>query len=156
MGSRTRIAPFTISGETLRRYPNPPADLFRDAAAKLHGLTRDNIIAGNGSDDILTIATRCFIPPGGTLAVPEPTYSLYTVLARLEEAKPLPLPWEGDWSLPVEALAASGASAIYLANPNAHPYAVIDHTLNRVLDILEIELEQDLFTRWDGATSVVR
>jgi len=30
---------------------------------------------------------------------------------------------------------------------------VIDHTLNRVLDILEIELEQDLFTRWDGAQS---
>ncbi len=108
-----------IGGETLRRYPNPTADLFRDAAAKLHGLTRDHIIAGNGSDDILTIATRCFIPPGGTLAFPEPTYSLYTVLARLEEAKPLPLPWDRDWSLPVEALAASGASAIYLANPNA-------------------------------------
>ena len=108
-----------IGGETLRRYPNPTADLFRDAAAKLHGLTRDHIIAGNGSDDILTIATRCFIPPGGTLAFPEPTYSLYTVLARLEEAKPLPLPWDRDWSLPVEALAGSGASAIYLANPNA-------------------------------------
>jgi histidinol-phosphate aminotransferase len=108
-----------VGGETLRRYPNPTADLFRDAAAKLHGVTRGHVIAGNGSDDILTIATRCFIPPGGTLAFPEPTYSLYTVLARLEEAKPLPLPWDRDWSLPVEALAASGASAIYLANPNA-------------------------------------
>jgi histidinol-phosphate aminotransferase len=108
-----------VGGETLRRYPNPTADLFRDAAAKLHGVTRDNVIAGNGSDDILTIATRCFIPPGGMLAFPEPTYSLYTVLARLEEAKPLALPWDRDWSLPVEALAASGASAIYLANPNA-------------------------------------
>jgi histidinol-phosphate aminotransferase len=108
-----------IGGETLRRYPNPTADLFRDAAAKLHGVTRDHILAGNGSDDILTIATRCFIPPGGTLAFPEPTYSLYTVLAKLEEARPLPTPWECDWSLPVDALANSGASAIYLANPNA-------------------------------------
>jgi len=108
-----------ISGETLRRYPNPTADLFRDAAAKLHGLTRDHIIAGNGSDDILTIATRCFVPPGGTLAFPDPTYSLYTVLARLQEARPLALPWDCDWSLPVEALAGSGAHAIYLANPNA-------------------------------------
>src|SRR6202050_4298205 len=74
------------SGELLRRYPNPRADVFRDAAAKLHGLTRDHIIAGNGSDDILTIATRCFVPPGGTLAYPEPTYSLYPVLARLGDA----------------------------------------------------------------------
>jgi histidinol-phosphate aminotransferase len=108
-----------ISAETLRRYPNPLADDFRDAAAKLHNVTRDQIIAGNGSDDILTIATRCFVPPGGVLAFPDPTYSLYPVLARLQEAKSLAIPWERDWSLPIDALAASGAHAIYLANPNA-------------------------------------
>ena len=108
-----------VSGEMLRRYPNPTADLFRDAAAKLHGVTRHHIIAGNGSDDILTIATRCFVPPRGILAFPDPTYSLYPVLARLEEAKGLAVPWGRDWSLPVEALANSSAQAIYLANPNA-------------------------------------
>jgi histidinol-phosphate aminotransferase len=108
-----------LSAETLRRYPNPTADPFRDAAATLHNLTRDHFIAGNGSDDILTIATRCFIPPGGTLAFPDPTYSLYPILARLQDAQPMPIPWERDWSLPVDALANSGASAIYLANPNA-------------------------------------
>jgi histidinol-phosphate aminotransferase len=108
-----------VSADMLRRYPNPTADLFRDAAAKLHGVTRDHIIAGNGSDDILTIATRCFVPPGGMLAFPDPTYSLYPVLARLEDAKALAVPWEKDWSLPVAALAGSGTQAIYLANPNA-------------------------------------
>jgi histidinol-phosphate aminotransferase len=108
-----------ISGETLRRYPNPTADAFRDAAAKLRGLTRNHIIAGNGSDDLLTIATRCFVSPGGTLAFPDPTYSLYPVLARLQDAKSKPVAWERDWALPIDALAASGAQAIYLANPNA-------------------------------------
>ncbi|HEY1923488.1 MAG TPA: histidinol-phosphate transaminase [Tepidisphaeraceae bacterium] len=108
-----------VSGETLRRYPNPTSDPFRDAAAKLHGLTRDQIITGNGSDDILTISTRCFVPPAGVMAFPDPTYSLYPVLAKLEDAKALPIPWEDGWSLPINALAASGANAIYLANPNA-------------------------------------
>ena len=108
-----------ISAESLRRYPNPTADAFRDAAAKLHGVTRDHILAGNGSDDILTIATRCFVPPGGTLAYPDPTYSLYPVLAKLQEARSLVVPWEKDWQLPIDALAASRAAAIYLANPNA-------------------------------------
>ena len=108
-----------VSGELLRRYPNPTADLFRDAAAKLHGVSRHHVIAGNGSDEILTIATRCFVPPRGILAFPDPTYSLYPVLARLQEAKALAVPWGRDWSLPVEALANSAAQAIYLANPNA-------------------------------------
>jgi histidinol-phosphate aminotransferase len=109
----------SVSGETLRRYPNPTADGFRDAAAKLHGVSRDHIITGNGSDDILTISTRCFIPPGGVMAFPDPTYSLYPVLAKLEDAKAFAVPWESGWALPIDALAASGANAIYLANPNA-------------------------------------
>jgi histidinol-phosphate aminotransferase len=109
----------SISAETLRRYPNPTADIFREAAAKLHNLTPQHILAGNGSDDILTIATRTFVPPGGKLAFPDPTYSLYPVLAKLEEAKSIAIPWEADWALPIDALCATGANAIYLANPNA-------------------------------------
>jgi histidinol-phosphate aminotransferase len=108
-----------IEGETLRRYPNPTADIFRHAAAKLHGLTPDMIIAGNGSDDILTIATRTFVPPGGVIACPEPTYSLYPVLSQLQEARCVGVPWGDHYSLPIEALLATKANAIYLANPNA-------------------------------------
>jgi histidinol-phosphate aminotransferase len=108
-----------VEGETLRRYPNPNADLFRHAAAKLHGVTSDMIIAGNGSDDILTLATRTFVPPGGLIAYPDPTYSLYPVLAQLQDAKSIGVPWGEGYSLPIEALVATKANAIYLANPNA-------------------------------------
>ena len=75
-----------VDKETLRRYPSPMADAFRAAAAKHHGVTPDMILAGNGSDDILTIATRTFLSPGGKLVCPEPTYSLYPVLAQLQDA----------------------------------------------------------------------
>jgi len=108
-----------IEPELLRRYPSPTADPFREAAAALLDVKPDMILAGNGSDDILTIATRTFVPPGGTLAYPDPTYSLYPVLAQLEEAKVATVPWERDYSLPTEALLETKADAIYLANPNA-------------------------------------
>ena len=108
-----------VSKETLRRYPNPTADAFRAVAAKLHGVSQDMILAGNGSDDILTIATRTFIPPGGKIAAADPTYSLYPVLAQLQDAQFIPVPWAEEWSLPTEALLATRADAIYLANPNA-------------------------------------
>ncbi|HEY8666338.1 MAG TPA: histidinol-phosphate transaminase [Tepidisphaeraceae bacterium] len=108
-----------VEAEMLRRYPNPTADGFRQAAARLLGITADMILCGNGSDDILTIATRTFIPPGGALAFPDPTYSLYPVLSRLQDAKSHPVKWDKEYALPVEALAATKADAIFLANPNA-------------------------------------
>jgi histidinol-phosphate aminotransferase len=123
----------SIEPEMLRRYPNPTADIFRDAAAKLLGVTRDMIMAGNGSDDILTIATRAAVPPAGRLAFPSPTYSLYPVLARLQEATSVTVPWGADWSLPIEALIETKADAIYLANPNAPSGTLVEpETVSRL------------------------
>jgi histidinol-phosphate aminotransferase len=108
-----------IEPEMLRRYPNPTADVFRNSAAKILGVEKDMILAGNGSDDLLTIAARTFIAGGGTLAYPEPTYSLYPILAQLADAKAVTVEWGGDWSLPIESLIGTKADAIFLANPNA-------------------------------------
>ena len=73
-----------IEPEMLRRYPNPTAEPFREVAAKLLGISPDMIIAGNGSDDVLAIALMTFLSPGDTLAYPDPTYSLYPVMAQLD------------------------------------------------------------------------
>jgi histidinol-phosphate aminotransferase len=108
-----------VEPEMLRRYPDPMAKKFRAAAAKVLGVSPDMILAGNGSDELLTIATRTFVPPGGVLASPDPTYSLYPILARIEQATYAPVPWEKDWSLPLDALLATKPDAIFLVNPNA-------------------------------------
>ncbi len=108
-----------VEAESLRRYPDPLATPFRHAAAKLHGLTPDMILCGNGSDDILTVVTRTFVPAGGAIAYPDPTYSLYPVLAQLQDARGVGVPWGEGYALPVDALLATGANAIYLTNPNA-------------------------------------
>jgi histidinol-phosphate aminotransferase len=108
-----------IEAEQLRRYPSPTAECFRQAAAKVLNVRPDQIIAGNGSDDILAIAVMTFLGPGDLLATPEPTYSLYPVLAELAEVKQATVPWEKDWGLPIDALLATKARAIFLANPNA-------------------------------------
>jgi len=108
-----------VEAESLRRYPNPTADSFRAAAAEVLEVSPDMIIAGNGSDDVLAIALLTFCSPGDTLAYPDPTYSLYPVLAELDEVKTVTVPWEKDWQLPTDALLATKARAIFLANPNA-------------------------------------
>src|ERR1700685_2605763 len=49
--------------ERLRLYPNPTADLVRAKLAALHGCRPENIIVGNGSDELLALAVRGFVEP---------------------------------------------------------------------------------------------
>ena len=93
--------------------------MHQSKASHLNLVAPDALLAGNGSDDVLTIATRTFLAPGDSLAYPEPTYSLYPVLAHLQDARIVTVPWGEGWSLPTAALVATHARAIYLANPNA-------------------------------------
>jgi histidinol-phosphate aminotransferase len=109
----------TIAPDALRRYPPPMADAFRRAAARVHGVAPEQILAGNGSDDILQIALRTCCGPGDVLASPSPTYSLYPVLAELAEVRFVGVPWDPDWTLPADALLAARPRAIFFANPNA-------------------------------------
>src|ERR1017187_3301210 len=57
----------------LRLYPNPTAQALREKLAKLHGCHADNIIVGNGSDELLGLATRAFVEPVGEGRRPAPS-----------------------------------------------------------------------------------
>ena len=109
----------SIEPEQLRRYPNASATMFREAAAEVLGVAADMILTGNGSDDVLAFAIQTFCSPGDTLTYPDPTYSLYPVLADIDDVKTAEVPWEKDWALPIDALVATKARAVFLANPNA-------------------------------------
>src|SRR5213592_5077966 len=55
----------------LRLYPNPAAQPLREKLAELHRCRPENIVIGNGSDELLALATRAFVEPlacseGGT------------------------------------------------------------------------------------------
>jgi len=109
----------TIDPEKLRRYPSPKADAFRAVAARVHGVSPDMVLAGNGSDEILAIAMRTFVGPSEVLAYPDPTYSLYPVLAEEGEIRVRTVAWEPNWELPIQALLEASPRAIFFANPNA-------------------------------------
>ena len=51
----------------LRLYPNPMAERLREKLARLHRCKPENIIVGNGSDELLALATRCFVEPANVL-----------------------------------------------------------------------------------------
>ncbi|XOV88753.1 MAG: histidinol-phosphate transaminase [Pseudomonadota bacterium] len=111
-----------ISAPDLRRYPPPTAIAFREAAARLHGLTAEQVIATRGGDELLRLVLTTFVAPGDTIVVTDPTYSLYPVLAQIQDCRVKSIALEEDWCLPdgVAATAnAAGAVLTLLVNPHA-------------------------------------
>jgi histidinol-phosphate aminotransferase len=98
----------------LRLYPNPTAEKLRAKLAKLHGCAPENIIIGNGSDEVLALAVRAFVEPrkNSKLKIKNskpaaamvqyftPSYSLYPVLADTHGAVKNAVPLNGDFSMP--------------------------------------------------------
>jgi histidinol-phosphate aminotransferase len=85
----------------LRLYPNPTASLLRERLAMLHRCRPENIIVGNGSDELLSMAIRAFVEPGtGRAQWFTPSYSLYPVIVRQHGAAMGSAPLEADFSLP--------------------------------------------------------
>jgi histidinol-phosphate aminotransferase len=106
------------TNQSLRLYPEPLSDSLRKLAAEVYGVQPENILAGNGSDEILSILLRCFVGPGDRVAFPVPTYSLYETLVKIQDAEPVCVPYPVDFAVPVE-LHSANAVVTFLCNPNS-------------------------------------
>jgi histidinol-phosphate aminotransferase len=84
--------------ERLRLYPNPTAQPLRERLAALHGVGAENVIIGNGSDELLALAVRAFVEPGDVVQYFSPSYSLYPVLAATHGAETNAVPLRGDFT----------------------------------------------------------
>ncbi len=101
----------------LRLYPNPTAQRLREKLAKFHRCSPENIIVGNGSDELLALAVRCFVEPPDEFSRRKglrsgqnmvqyftPSYSLYPVLAAIHGALENPVALNEDFSLPLDSI----------------------------------------------------
>jgi histidinol-phosphate aminotransferase len=117
------------ANDALRLYPDPLCVELRRRLAQRYGVPPEQIICGNGSDELLTLAVRIAAGEGDRVVFPEPSYSLYRTLAHIQNAFPLAVPLGPAWELPVEHLAAAGGKLTLVANPNAPtgtPYSLAD------------------------------
>ncbi|ESY18656.1 histidinol-phosphate aminotransferase [Mesorhizobium sp. LNJC395A00] len=105
-----------------RQYLYPDDDNFRlrEAASSTYGVSRDQVIAGNGSSELLGLIYRAFLAPGDKVAMMSPGFSFNRKLAMLQGAEFLEIGCQAH-SLPMEQLLsgpAKDAKFIMLANPN--------------------------------------
>ena len=143
---------------SLRLYPEPLSNTLRSAAAGVYGVRPSNIIAGNGSDELLTMLLRCFVGTGDRVAFPQPTYSLYDTLIEIQDGVRAAVDYPADFSLPV-ALAAQNAALTFLCNPNAPSGTLvapdeIEKLARSVSGILVVDEAYVDFAESEGASSI--
>jgi histidinol-phosphate aminotransferase len=140
----------------LRLYPDPLSDSLRLAAASVYGVNRENVIAGNGSDEVLSILLRCFVGARDRVAFPVPTYSLYDTLIAIQEGERAAVSYPEDFSLP-DTLAAQNAALTFLCNPNSPsgtlvPLEEINRLARAVSGVLVVDEAYIDFAASEGAS----
>jgi histidinol-phosphate aminotransferase len=122
---RVRAALRAEADGALNRYPSPMGDALRAKAAEHYGVEPDCVLAGNGSDELLSMCLRACVCEGDRVAYAVPTYSLYRTLAAIAGAATVEvpvaeLPPRATFPIP-DALADAAAALTFVANPNS-PY----------------------------------
>lgn len=103
----------------LRLYPNPNSAPLREAVAGHHGLEFEQVLIGNGADDVLNLLCRTFASAEKSIGMTVPSYSLYQVLAAAQGAKMESVEFDRSMELPQQAIKACSANLFFLTNPNA-------------------------------------
>lgn len=122
----------TAEVEDLRLYSDPQLTGLVNAIARRNGLSADMVMAGNGSDEILSMAVQAFCLDGG-LRFPDITYGFYKVWAALYRVKDRQIPLKEDFTIDPADYYNAGETVV-LANPNAPTGIAL--TLPQIEDIL--------------------
>ncbi len=124
------------------RYPNIDAEPLREEIAKFHDIKKENVIVGNGSDEILSLIPKIF--EGKTAITMPPTFSMYKHYLKINGMKNTEIPLNKDFSLPVSKIldtVTENTAAIYICNPNnptgnSFPWEQIEKIINTGIPVI--------------------
>lgn len=114
------LAALTGAQDMLHRYPDGGAYQLRQALADRWKVGRDQVILGNGSDEILGLLARTFLTPGDEAIMADHTFVIYKMEVTAVHAKPVVVPlanWTHDLESMVRAVTPR-TRLLFLCNPN--------------------------------------
>jgi histidinol-phosphate aminotransferase len=117
-------SPWSSNGDDLgcNRYPDPQPAALIDALAALYGVQRDQLLVGRGSDEAIDLLVRAFCRAGeDAILIQPPTFGMYAVCARIQNATVIEVALAADFTLDVDAVLAAVTPAVklvFICSPN--------------------------------------
>ncbi|MGH7388819.1 MAG: histidinol-phosphate transaminase [Candidatus Rokuibacteriota bacterium] len=104
----------------LNRYPDGSGFYLRQALAKKHGVSTDQVLLGNGSNELIELLVRAFLKPGDEAVVPHPSFVVYPMIVQAAGGIRVMVMLK-DYRLDLEAMARAITpltKIVFIANPN--------------------------------------
>ncbi|MDB4496580.1 histidinol-phosphate transaminase [Flavobacteriaceae bacterium] len=106
----------------LNRYPDPQQNLVKEALSKMKGISKEQILLGNGSDEVLDLIFRVFCEPReDNIIVLPPTYGMYEVLANTNAIELVKIPLVENFQPNIKEVVKvqdAKTKVLFLCSPN--------------------------------------
>jgi histidinol-phosphate aminotransferase len=159
--------PLAFKDEVLRRmretpwgrYPEFVPRSLLEALARFAGWRPDGVLVGNGSNELISVALQATVSEGTTVAIPQPTFTLYAPMVKTFGGRALAVPLQNDLRFDVEALLATQdeheARVLIICSPNNPtgtwlPEADLRRILGRWRGLVIVDEAYHEFAQWSA------
>ncbi len=128
----------------VNRYPDPLVSSLREEIAKRENVKPEQVVCGNGSDEILDLIVRIFCEPGkDSILICPPTFGMYKVSAAINDVEVKAVPLINNFQLNIEGIVAEKAKVLFLCSPNS--------PTGNLMDVSDIE---QILQEWPGVVVI--
>ena len=129
---------FEIMKENFNRYPDISSERLKKLYASYAGVRKENIIAGNGSDELIDVSMKAFLNPGDKVLMLEPDFSMYEIYCRVAHGTTIKIKPDSDFNYDseriIELIKSEKPKIFIFSNPNNPSGNVIPE--NSIIKIL--------------------
>ncbi|KMP11976.1 histidinol-phosphate aminotransferase [Candidatus Nitromaritima sp. SCGC AAA799-C22] len=106
----------------LNRYPDPNSQTLKNSIADRLKVKIENLVIGNGSDELILLLLQVFCNEGDSVIFPDPTFAMYGIISQGLGIKPVSLPLNDQWDFDAEKLLKTASDnesrIVFLSYPN--------------------------------------
>jgi len=139
-------------------YPDPQSPELRRAVGKYVGLSQEEVLVGNGSDELMDLLCRALLDPGDPVLLPLPSFSFYEIGVRLSGGRPLFYRGkEMEWD-PGELLSLARRSRlVFLGRPNNPTGGCLEEeTIEGMLETGTVVVLDEAYVEFSSRGSLAR
>ncbi len=128
-----------LAKQKLNRYPDNESSQLKNALSQYTKVEEENILCGNGSDELLKIIVDTFVDKGDTVVTHSPSFAMYKVMTEIAGGELLEVDGDEDFSIDIDQIISksneSKAKVIFLCTPNNPTGRIINR--KDILKVLE-------------------